>query len=95
MNLCSSLRERDWHTQVKYDSEIPWVQIDFQFISGVAVCCPEAHCQGHCDEACGGEKVPHSVTLVQPPWSQSIVQSIKVLEEVREHISVYKLPHGH
>ena len=32
-----------WHTQVKYDSEIPCVQIDFQFISGVAVWCPEAH----------------------------------------------------
>ena len=33
----------DWHTQVKYDSEISCVQMDFQFISGVAVWCPEAH----------------------------------------------------
>ena len=32
-----------WHTQVKYDCEIPFVQVDFQFISGVAVWCPEAH----------------------------------------------------
>ena len=31
------------HTQIKYDSEIPCVQNDFQFISGVAVWCPEAH----------------------------------------------------
>ena len=33
----------DCHTRVKYDSEIPCVQMDFQFISGVAVWCPEAH----------------------------------------------------
>ena len=31
------------HTRIKYDSEIPCVQMDFQFISGVAVWCPEAH----------------------------------------------------
>ena len=34
-------RKSDWHTQVKYDSEIPCVQMDFQVISGVAVWCPE------------------------------------------------------
>ena len=33
----------DWHTRVKQDSEIPCVQMDFQFISGVAVWYPEAH----------------------------------------------------
>ena len=33
----------DWHTRVKYDSEILCVQMDCQFISGVAVWCPEAH----------------------------------------------------
>ena len=35
----------DWHTQVKYESEIPCVcvQMGFQFISGVAVWCPEAY----------------------------------------------------
>ena len=27
----------------KYDSEMPCGQIEFQFISGVAVLCPEAH----------------------------------------------------
>ena len=32
-------QKSDWHTQVKYDSEIPCVQMDFQFISGVAVWC--------------------------------------------------------
>ena len=32
----------DCHTQVNYDCEIPCVQMDFQFISGVAVWCPEA-----------------------------------------------------
>ena len=32
----------DWHSQVKYDSEIPCVQMDFQFISGFAVWCLEA-----------------------------------------------------
>ena len=32
----------DWHTQVNYDSQIPCVQMDFQFISGVADWCPEA-----------------------------------------------------
>ena len=33
----------DWHTQFKYDSEIPCARrMDFQFISGVAVWCPEA-----------------------------------------------------
>ena len=36
--VCVQARgESDWHTQVKYDSEIPYVQRDFQFISGVAV----------------------------------------------------------
>ena len=30
-------------TEHKSDSEIPCVQMDFQFISGVAVWCPEAH----------------------------------------------------
>ena len=33
----------DYHTRVKYDGEIPCVEMDFQFISGVAVWCPEAH----------------------------------------------------
>ena len=28
---------------VKYDSEIPCVQLVFHFISGIAVWCPEAH----------------------------------------------------
>ena len=41
--ICVQARGKsDWHTQVKYDSEIPCVQMDFQFISGVAVWCPEA-----------------------------------------------------
>ena len=41
--ICVQARGRsDWHTQVKYDSEIPCLQMDFQFISGVAVWCPEA-----------------------------------------------------
>ena len=41
--ICVQARGRsDWHRQVNYDSEIPCVQIDFQFISGVAVWCPEA-----------------------------------------------------
>ena len=36
--ICVQARGKsDWHTQVKYDSEIPCVQMDFQFISGVAV----------------------------------------------------------
>ena len=36
--ICVQARGRsDWHTQVNYDSEIPCVQMDFQFISGVAV----------------------------------------------------------
>ena len=38
---------------------------------------------------------PHSDTHVAPFWSQSIVQSIKVLVELREHIRVNKLPHEH
>ena len=29
--------QSDWHRGVRYDSEIPCVQMDFQFISGVAV----------------------------------------------------------
>ena len=41
------------------------------------------------------EEIATSVTLVQPFWSQSIVQSIRVLVELREHIRVYKLPHEH
>ena len=41
--ICVQARGKsDWHTQVKYDSEIPCVQMDFQFIYGVAVWCPEA-----------------------------------------------------
>ena len=41
--ICVQTRGKsDWHKQVKYDSEIPCVQMDFQFISGVAVWCPEA-----------------------------------------------------
>ena len=39
------------------------------------------------------EKLLHSVILVQPSWSQSIVQSIKVLEESKELINENKLPH--
>ena len=36
--ICVQARgESDWHTQVKYDSEIPYVQRDFQLISGVGV----------------------------------------------------------
>ena len=42
--ICVRARGKsDWHTQVKYDSGIPCVQVDFQFISGVAVWSPEAH----------------------------------------------------
>ena len=45
--ICVQARGRsDWHTQVNYDSEIPCVQMDFQFISGVAVWCPEAQTKG-------------------------------------------------
>ena len=41
--ICVQARGRsDWNTQIKYDSEIPCVQMEFQFISGVAVGCPEA-----------------------------------------------------
>ena len=42
--ICVQARGRSdyWHTQVKYDNQIPCVQMDFQFISGVAVWCPEA-----------------------------------------------------
>ena len=41
--ICVQAKGRsDWHMQVNYDSEIPCVQMDFQFISGVAVWCPEA-----------------------------------------------------
>ena len=41
--ICVQARGKsDSHTQVKYDSEIACVQMDFQFISGVAVWCPEA-----------------------------------------------------
>ena len=36
----------DWHKQVKYDSDIPCVLMDFQFISGVAAWCPEAQAKG-------------------------------------------------
>ena len=40
--ICVQARGKsDWHTQ-KYDSENPCVQMVFQFISGVAVWCPEA-----------------------------------------------------
>ena len=119
--------------------------MDFQFISGVAVWCPNAHVKatvltmadmdtGHVGVLMvSGEspdnfmvrstasfvdklraekttltydnepamrdswqrKLPHSVTIVQPSWSQSIVQSINVLEELREHIRVLKRPHEH
>ena len=42
--ICVQARgTRAWPTQVKYDGEIPCVQINFQFISGVAVWCPWAH----------------------------------------------------
>ena len=34
----ASKQKSDCHKQVKYDSEIPCVQMDFQFISGVVVC---------------------------------------------------------
>ena len=42
--ICVQARGKsDWHTRVKYQSEIPCAQIYFQFISGVAVWCPKAH----------------------------------------------------
>ena len=41
--ICVQARGKsEWHTGVKNDSEIPCVQMDFQFISGVGVWCPEA-----------------------------------------------------
>ena len=41
--ICVQTRGRsDWHTQGIYDCEIPCVQMDFQFISGVVDWCPEA-----------------------------------------------------
>ena len=36
--ICIQARGKsDWHTQVKYDGEKPCVNMDVQFISGVAV----------------------------------------------------------
>ena len=41
--ICVHARGKsDWDTGVKYDSEMLCVQIDFKFISGVGVWCPEA-----------------------------------------------------
>ena len=42
--ICVQARGKsNCHTRVKYHGEIPCVRMDFQFISGVAVWCPEAH----------------------------------------------------
>ena len=40
-NLCLGSRN-DWHTRIKYDSDMPCVQMDFQFISGVGDWCTDA-----------------------------------------------------
>ena len=41
--ICLQVRGKsDWYTRVKCDSDIPCAQLDFQFISGVGVWCPEA-----------------------------------------------------
>ena len=46
--ICVQARGKsDWDANVKYDSEIPCVQIDFQFISGVGLWCPEAHAKAN------------------------------------------------
>ena len=42
-DMCVQVRGKsDWYSGVKCDSDIPCAQLDFQFISGVGVWCPEA-----------------------------------------------------